>query len=150
MTPPHIELFPRRSIGLFGAALICITMGRSTTAHAQGRSGKSQEGKTLAVPAAQAHLRVQHKQEQQRAGWAGRQHHWASNYHHTAAYRDANYGYAGNYVDQSEYNYYFRQGVQRGYADGYNSQLQYGTMSNATYSILASVLSSILGLQPIQ
>jgi len=53
-------------------------------------------------------------------------------------------------VDESDYNYHFRQGVQRGYADGYNSQLQYGTMSNATYSILASVLSSTLGLQAIQ
>ena len=84
------------------------------------------------------------------AGQADRQDHWASNYQNTAAYRDANYGYTANYVDQSDYNYYFRQGVQRGYADEYNSQLQYGTTSNGTYSILASVLSSILELQPIE
>jgi hypothetical protein len=237
-----------RSIGLFGAAIICITAATSSTAHAQGRSGKSQQGKTLPAPAAAAHQRVAAKQEQQRAaqygktlprqvqtvqqqsvqlqqqrrsaqyrvqqqyakqlqkqqkqlprtrnyasdpyvtaplnyrytvqgatretnqyganvlrqavdygyqqgyaaGQADRQDHWASNYKNSAAYRDANYGYRGNYVDQSDYNYYFRQGVQRGYADGYNSQLQYGTASNGTYSILSSVLSSILGLQPIQ
>ena len=84
-----------------------------------------------------------------RSGQADRQDHWASNYQNSTAYRDANYGYNGNYVDQADYNYYFRQGVQRGYQDGYNSRSQYGTSSNGTYSILASVLSSILGLQSI-
>jgi flagellar biosynthesis GTPase FlhF len=89
-------------------------------------------------------------QEGYRSGQADRQDHWASNYQNSAAYRDANYGYTGNYIDQSDYNYYFRQGFRRGYTDGYNSQSQYGTSSNGTYSILGTVLSSILGLQSIR
>lgn len=89
-------------------------------------------------------------QEGYRSGQADRQDHWAPNYQNSAAYRDANYGYAGNYVNQSDYNYYFRQGFRRGYDDGYNSQSQYGTSSNGTYSVLGSVLSAILGLQSIR
>jgi hypothetical protein len=52
MTAQPIEALLMRSIGLFGAAMICITIGGSATAHAQGRSGKSQQGKSLPVPAA--------------------------------------------------------------------------------------------------
>jgi hypothetical protein len=89
-------------------------------------------------------------QEGFNSGQADRQDHWAANYQNSAAYRDANYGYTGNYVDQSDYNYYFRQGFRRGYTDGYNSQSQYGTSSNGTNSILGSVLSAILGLQSIR
>jgi hypothetical protein len=89
-------------------------------------------------------------QQGARAGQADRQDNWASNYQNSAAYRDANYGYTGNYVDQSDYNYYFRQGFRRGYTDGYNSQSQYGTSSNGTTSILGSVLQAILGLQQLR
>ena len=46
-------------------------------------------------------------------------------YRNNWAYRDANYGYTGMYVDQPQYNYYFRQGFQRGYEDGYYSRSQY-------------------------
>lgn len=88
-------------------------------------------------------------QEGVRSGQADKQDRWASNYQNSTAYRDANYGYSGNYIDQADYNYYFRQGFQRGYGDGYNGRSQYGTSSNGTYSILGAVLSSILGLQSI-
>jgi len=89
-------------------------------------------------------------QEGVRFGQADRQDGWAANYQNSAAYRDANYGYDGNYIDQSEYNYYFRQGFQRGYADGYNSQSQYGSSLNGTSSILATLLTSILGLTSLR
>lgn len=89
-------------------------------------------------------------QQGARAGQADRQDNWAPNYQNSAAYRDANYGYTGNYVNQSDYNYYFRQGFRRGYTDGYNSQSQYGTSSNGTSSILGNVLTAILGLQSIR
>lgn len=85
-----------------------------------------------------------------RFGQADRQDGWPANYQNSAAYRDANYGYSGYYVDQADYNYYFRQGFQRGYADGYNSQSQYGTSLNGTSSILATLLSSILGLTSLR
>jgi hypothetical protein len=89
-------------------------------------------------------------QEGLSAGRADKQDRWSSDYQNSPAYQDATYGYDGNYVDQADYSYYFRQGFQRGYQDGYGNRLQYGSASNGTYSILGSVLSSILGLQSIQ
>ena len=61
---------------------------------------------------------------------------------------DANYGYYGYYVDQREYNHYFRQGFQRGYEDGYGRGYRYGQYDDGNYVILASVLQSILNLRP--
>jgi hypothetical protein len=84
-----------------------------------------------------------------RAGEADRTDHWKSDYQAAPAYQDATYGYSGQYVDQSDYSYYFRQGFQRGYADGYNARSQYGSVSNGNYSILGSLLTSILGLTSI-
>ena len=89
-------------------------------------------------------------QEGVQAGQADRQDNYPANYQNSIAYRDANYGYDGNYVSQSDYNYYFRQGFRRGYTDGYNSRSQYGTYNNGTGSILSSLLSSILGLTSIR
>jgi flagellar biosynthesis/type III secretory pathway protein FliH len=89
-------------------------------------------------------------QEGVRFGQADRQDGLPANYRNSFAYQDANYGYSGYYVDQADYNYYFRQGFQRGYADGYNSQSQYGTSFNGTPSILATLLSSILGLTSLR
>ena len=89
-------------------------------------------------------------QQGYRAGQADRQDLWKSNYQSSPAYQDANYGYTGNYVAESDYNYYFRRGFPRGYQDGYAASLQYGSMSNGTVSILTSVLTSILGLMPIR
>ena len=63
-----------------------------------------------------------------RAGEADRQDRWRSDYRDSYAYQDANYGYTGYYVDQDEYNYYFRQGFSRGYEDGFNSRYQYGQL----------------------
>jgi hypothetical protein len=84
------------------------------------------------------------------AGQADRQDRWAGNYRTSYAYQDANYGYSGHYVAQGDYNYYFRQGFQRGYDDGYNSRYQYGSNSNGSYSMLGNVVSQILGLQPLR
>ncbi len=85
-----------------------------------------------------------------RAGEADRQDHSPSSAQSTFAYRDANYGYAGRDVDQSDYNFYFRQALQRGYDDGFTHRAQYGSTSNGTPTILASLLSAILVLQPIR
>jgi len=52
------------------------------------------------------------------------------------ACQDANYGHDGSYVDQDEYNYYFRQGFQRGYSEHCNSQSQYGSYANGSGSML--------------
>ena len=89
-------------------------------------------------------------QEGYRAGRADHQDRWASNYQSSYAYQDANYGYNGYYVERDDYNYYFREGFQRGYQDGYNRQYQYGQHTNGTYSMLNGILGQVLGLQSLR
>lgn len=64
-------------------------------------------------------------------------------YNNQNAYRSGTYGYQ-NYVDRSQYQYYFQQGFQRGYEDGYYRRNQYG---NSGTNILGSILSTILNIQ---
>jgi hypothetical protein len=85
-----------------------------------------------------------------RAGEADRRDHWRFDYTNSPAYREATYGYAGSFVDQADYSYYFRQGFQRGYEDGYYSRFRYGSSANGTYSILGNVLNGILQLTTIR
>lgn len=84
-----------------------------------------------------------------RAGEADRFDGWRNNYRDNFAYQDAGYGYNGYYVSPDEYSYYFRQGFQRGYEDGYGRAARYGRYDNGNYSILANVLQAILNLQPL-
>ena len=83
-----------------------------------------------------------------RAGEADRYDGWRYDYRNNFAYIDANYGYYGYYVDQAEYNHYFRQAFRRGYEDGYGRGYRYGRYDDGNYVILASVLQAILGLHP--
>jgi hypothetical protein len=82
-----------------------------------------------------------------RAGKADRDDRWGSNYKDSYAYRDANYGYSGYYVNRTDYNHYFREGFRRGYEDGYNSRSRYGRAVDGNYSILDTILSQILNFQ---
>ncbi|HEV8448023.1 MAG TPA: hypothetical protein VGQ44_14430 [Gemmatimonadaceae bacterium] len=84
-----------------------------------------------------------------KAGRADRKDRWPSNYQQSNGYRDANFGYSGNYLPQSDYNYYFREGFRRGYEDGFARHSQYGTVVNGSPSILANILTGILGLHNI-
>ena len=86
-------------------------------------------------------------QEGYLSGQADRQDHWRSGYRDSWAYQDANYGYDGMYIDQPQYNYYFRQGFQRGYDDGYSARYRYGRNDNGTFQIVASIGTQILNLQ---
>jgi hypothetical protein len=61
-------------------------------------------------------------------------------------YRSGTYGYQ-SYVDRSQYQYYFRQGFERGYQDGFNSRNQYGSYNNGSANILGSILGAILNIQ---
>ena len=85
-----------------------------------------------------------------RAGQADRQDRFGGGYQNSYAYQDANLGYNGMYVNQSDYNYYFREGFNRGYQDGYNNQMQYGQYSNGNRSILGTILSAVLNLQSLR
>jgi hypothetical protein len=49
-------------------------------------------------------------------------------------------------VDYDSYNYYFRQGFERGYQDGYYGRNQYGTYSSGKAAILSGILGTILNL----
>ena len=62
-------------------------------------------------------------------------------------YRSGIFGYQ-TYVDRGQYQYYFRQGFERGYQDGFNSQSRYGYYSGGKWSILANVLTTILDIRP--
>jgi len=85
-----------------------------------------------------------------RAGVAARQDRWASRYQDLYAYQDANYGYDGYYVDQADYNYYFREGFARGFEDGYNNRYRYGRYTAGRYTILGAILGQILDLQSLR
>ena len=82
-------------------------------------------------------------EEGYRAGIADREDRWGYNYNSSYGYEDASYGYDGYYVDMNEYQYYFRQGFQRGYEDGYYSRNRYGRYNNGSYNILGNILSGI-------
>jgi len=82
-----------------------------------------------------------------RAGQADREDGWEPSYQDSFAYQDATYGYDGYYVDVNEYQYYFREGFQRGYEDGYYGRNQYGRYSNGVYNILGNILAQILNIQ---
>ena len=84
------------------------------------------------------------------AGQADRQDHWVFDYRNAYGYQDANYGYSGYYVNQADYNYYFRQGFRRGYQDGYYRRTRYGQYSNGSRSILGTILPEILSLQSMR
>jgi flagellar biosynthesis/type III secretory pathway protein FliH len=89
-------------------------------------------------------------EEGYRAGQADRADGWNFDYQSSDAYLDGSYGYDGYYVDFSEYQYYFREGFQRGYEDGYYSRSQYGRYSGGKIGILANVLNVILSLSGLQ
>jgi flagellar biosynthesis/type III secretory pathway protein FliH len=89
-------------------------------------------------------------EEGYRAGLADRQDGTRFDYRSNFAYRDANYGYTGMYVDQPQYNYYFQQGFQRGYEDGYYSRSQYGQNLGGKYQILTTLLTQILNLRSLR
>jgi hypothetical protein len=86
-----------------------------------------------------------------RAGQADHQDQWSKpRYQDSWGYQDATYGYGGNYVAMDEYQYYFRQGFQRGYQDGLGSRYQYGTNQGGRISLLGTVLTTILNLQSLR
>jgi hypothetical protein len=84
------------------------------------------------------------------AGDADRRDHWRNNYRDSFAYRDANFGYSGRYVEQREYNYYFREGFRRGYEDGYYRRSRYGHRVHGTVTVLSVVIPRVLRLQLIR
>jgi len=90
------------------------------------------------------------------AGRADREDRWHSDYRSSFAYQDANYGYDGRYLQQDEYNHYFREGFQRGYEDGYNGTHKYGNGrdddndNNTEWWIAGAVLAAVIGYEVLK
>ncbi len=87
-----------------------------------------------------------------RAGRADREDRWRYDYRSTIAYQDANFGYDGRYIRQDEYNYYFREGFERGYEDGYYGRQKYGRRNdsggiNDEWLIAGAVVAAIIGYE---
>jgi len=85
-----------------------------------------------------------------RAGEADRMDGWRADYDDNYAFQDATYGYDGYYTGIDDYQYYFRQGFQRGYEDGYYSRFQYGYYADGSYGVLGNILSAILNFQALR
>lgn len=81
-----------------------------------------------------------------RAGQADNYDGWNFDPDSSYAYQDGAYGYDSYYVSLDEYSYYFREGFRRGYEDGYYNQYQYGTYSGGKYSLLGSIIGTILDI----
>ena len=84
-----------------------------------------------------------------RMGQADRQDKWHSDYEDSYAFHDATYGYAGVYLDENEYRFYFREGFRRGYEDGFNRHYQYGRSTPDGFVVTASVMGGILQFRAI-
>lgn len=82
-----------------------------------------------------------------RAGRADRNDGWQPDYRDSIAWRDGGFGFGGRYVSRADYAYYFRQGFQRGYDDGYFGRMQYGRYVDNDVVIAQAVIATILGLQ---
>lgn len=78
------------------------------------------------------------------AGRADRADRWRFDYRANYAWIDGSYGYYGPYVALSDYRYYFRQGFERGYSDGYYGRYQYGRYESGDAMILPALLGLIL------
>lgn len=69
-------------------------------------------------------------------------------------YRTGTVGYR-DHVNRGQYQYYFRQGFQRGYQDGsnsrfqdgYNGEYEYGYYDNGSMNILDKILDTVLNIQ---
>ena len=82
-------------------------------------------------------------------GEADREDHWQSAPRSSYAYSNALYGFDGMYLDPVDYAYYFRQGFDRGYEDGFYRRARYGVYANGGIQIPSSLLDHILDLRPL-
>jgi hypothetical protein len=87
-------------------------------------------------------------EEGYRAGQADREDRVLFSYRDSYAYQDAMYGYDGYQVDLSEYRYYFREGFNRGYQDGFYSRFRYGSNTNGVFSLLGNILQGVFNARP--
>ncbi len=88
-------------------------------------------------------------QDGYRAGLIDRRDGEPADFQRAFEFENGNFGYAGAYVPLSDYDYYVREGFQRGYDDAYWNRARYGTFFNGNASILSDIVAGILGLTMI-
>ncbi|HZM90852.1 MAG TPA: hypothetical protein VFF31_30310, partial [Blastocatellia bacterium] len=110
------------------------------------RSGKSYQTNRYGVDMLRQAVNYGYE-EGARAGQADREDRARFSYRDSYAYQDATYGYNGYHVDLNEYRYYFREGFNRGYQDGYYGRSQYGSNSNGVFSLLDNILQQVFNVQ---
>lgn len=88
--------------------------------------------------------------EGMRAGRADRYDGWPGGFRDSFAWRDAAYGFGPGYISRADYAYYFQQGFERGYDDGYYGHMRYGRYVNNEAIIIDAVLGAILNLQMLR
>ena len=85
-----------------------------------------------------------------RSGEADREDGWhRGGYRDSYVYQDGDRGYDGSSFDPSQHDHYFREGVRRGYEDGFNDRRRYGSTEEGHYLLSASILSGLLTFEPI-
>lgn len=145
---------------LAGAAVTTSAQGNSQWAHEKNRIRKEQRdmyrvyrnggGQYYETDYRGAELLRQAVREGYRQGFrqgeVDRRYGRHTGYRSSITYRNAVGGYQ-SYVDRGQYQYYFRQGFERGYSDGFNSASQYGYRTGGVWNILGSVLGSILDVR---
>jgi hypothetical protein len=121
------------------------------------RDGRDYQTNEYGIDALKRALNTGYK-EGFHAGRADRQDRWHSDYRSSFAYQDANYGYDGRYLQQDEYNHYFREGFQRGYDDGYNGTHKFGNGkdndndndNNTEWWIAGAVIAAVIGYEVLK
>ena len=71
----------------------------------------------------------------------------ANNFNDSLIYQNGTYDYQSGVADLNLYQFYFRQGFERGYQDGFNNQKQFGKSTNGIRFISDTVSQEILNLQ---
>ena len=80
-----------------------------------------------------------------RQGMTDRRYGRGYNFYGNNIYTNGMFGY-NSYVASNQYQYYFQQGFQRGYEDGFYSRSNYGYRSGNGFTIAAGILNTILNL----
>jgi hypothetical protein len=86
-----------------------------------------------------------------RSGQADREDGWSrGGYRDSFAYQDADQAYEGRSLAPAQHAHYFREGVRRGYEDGFDDSRRYGRTEDGHYLLLSTVLAGLLTFEPLR
>jgi hypothetical protein len=86
-----------------------------------------------------------------RSGEADREDGWnRGGYRDSFAYQDADQREGARTLDPSQRAHFYREGVHRGYDDGFNDRRRYGRTDDGHYLLLAGVLAGLLTFESLR